>query len=197
MMVGVEAIISQGVSHRMQYAATASDDAPASFVQESLPQAFASIPDLRCTQGTRSSMTAILSLAVVAVRANHTSVLTMAEWAAHQARHVRRATTPHHTTVQRLFARRDSADLAAAIVLPAGALHAGGRGRDHLLIVKQNQPSLLADIQPIFAPLTAEERACSGVQTVQPLVFQSAQTVEQGHGRIEERRIRVLSALAT
>jgi len=46
---------------------------------KTLPQAFARIPDPRRKQGTRYSVAAILSPAVVAVLANHTSVLAMAE----------------------------------------------------------------------------------------------------------------------
>ena len=62
----------------MQYTATTSDGATVSFAVETLPQAFASIPDPRRTQGRRYSVAAIVSLAVVAVLANHTSVLAMA-----------------------------------------------------------------------------------------------------------------------
>jgi predicted transposase YbfD/YdcC len=279
----------------MQYTATTSDGATVRFAVETLPQAFASIPDPRRKQGTRYSVAAILSLVVVAVLANHTSVLAMAEWAARQTRHVRRAlglrrdTTPHQTTIQRLLARLDPAAVAAAVervfdpcmpgdvrergsqgvaldgkaqrgrlrhgATPTHPIHAvsafchdlGGvlaqlvvdaqqheaeltvapdaikqidwqgrvltgdalycqqalcrqvveAGGDYLLIVKQNQPSLLADIEQLFAPLTAEERARSGVHSVPGLVFQSAQTVEKGHGRIEERQIRVSSELAS
>ena len=64
------------------------------------------------------------------------------------------------------------------------------------MIVKANQPTLLADIEQVFAPRTPEERARTGVQRVQPLVFERAPTVEKGHGRIEERTIRVSSELA-
>ena len=69
-------------------------------------------------------------------------------------------------------------------------------GGDYLLIVKENQPTLLADIEQVFAPLTAEEQARSGVHTVHPLAIQTYQTVEKGHGRMEERQIRVSSELA-
>ena len=88
----------------MEYTATASSGESVTFALETLPQAFATIPDPRRKQGRRYSVAAILSLAVVAVLANHTSVLAMAEWAARQTRHVRRAlgferdTTPHQTT---------------------------------------------------------------------------------------------------
>jgi len=279
----------------MQYTATTSSGASVSFAVETLPQAFAHIPDPRRKQGTRYSLAAILSLAVVAVLANHTSVLAMAEWAARQTRHVRRAlgfrrdTTPHQTTIQRLLARLDPADVAAAVqrvfdpcapgevrdrgsqgvaldgkaqrgrlrhgATPTHPIHAvsafchdlagvlaqlvvdaqqhqaeltvapdairqidwQGRvltgdalycqqvvcaqvveaGGDYLLIVKENQPTLLADIQQVFAPLTHEERARSGIHTVQPLAIQTYRTVEKGHGRLEERQIQVSSELAS
>lgn len=278
----------------MQYTATSSDGESVTFAVETLPEAFAHIPDPRRAQGTRYSVAAILSLAVVAVLANHTSVLAIAEWAERQTRHVRRAlgfrrhTTPHQTTIQRLFARLDPQEVAAAVerlfeartpgevrergsqgvaldgkaqrgrlrhgasathpihavtafchdlggvlaqlvvdaqqheaeltvapeaigkidwqgrVLTGDALYcqqglcrqvveAGG---DYLLIVKENQPSLLADIQQVFAPLTVEERERSGVHTVQPLAITTYRTVEKGHGRLEERQIRVSSELA-
>src|SRR5262245_52637091 len=105
----------------MQYSATASTGATVTFAVETLPQAFAHIPDPRRAQGTRYSVAAILSLAVVALLANHTSVLAMAEWAARQTRHVRRAlgferhSTPHQTTIARLLARLDPAAVAAAV----------------------------------------------------------------------------------
>src|SRR3954454_1113825 len=89
----------------MQYTASASRGASVSFAVESLPQAFARIPDPRRKQGTRYSVAAILSLAVVAILANHTSVLAMAEWAERQTRHVRcalgfrRSATPHRPPI--------------------------------------------------------------------------------------------------
>jgi predicted transposase YbfD/YdcC len=278
----------------MQYTATSSSGATVSFAVETLPQAFAHIPDPRRKQGTRYSVAAILSLAVVAVLSNHTSVLAIAEWAFRQTRHVRRAlgfrrgTTPHQTTIQRLLARLDPAAVATAVervfearrpgqlrhrgtqgvaldgkaqrgrlrhgatathpihavtafchdlggvlaqlvvdaqqqqaeltvapdtikqidwqgrVLTGDALYcqqalctqvvqAGG---DYLVIVKQNQPTLLSDIVQVFAPLTAEEQARMGVHTVHPLPIQVYRTVEKGHGRLEERVIRVSSELA-
>jgi predicted transposase YbfD/YdcC len=278
----------------MQYSATTSTGATVQFAVETLPQAFATIPDPRRKQGTRYSLAAILSLAVVAVLANHTSVLAIAEWASRQTCHVRRAlgfqrtTTPHQTTIQRLLARLDPTAVATAVervfeartpgevrergsqgvaldgkaqrgrlrhgATPTHPIHAvsafchdlGGvlaqlvvdaqqheaeltvapdaigqldwhgrvltgdalycqqalcvqvveAGGDYLLIVKENQPSLLADIQQVFAPLTAEEQARTGVHTVHPLPIQTYRTVEKGHGRLEERQIRVSSDLA-
>src|SRR5262249_10591141 len=106
---------------RMQYTATASDGTTVTFAVETLPEAFARIPDPRRKQGTRYSVAAILSLAVVAILANHTSVLAMAEWAARQTRHVRRASglrrdaPPHQPPIQRLLARLAPADVAAAV----------------------------------------------------------------------------------
>jgi predicted transposase YbfD/YdcC len=68
-------------------------------------------------------------------------------------------------------------------------------GGDYLLIVKQNQPTLLADIAQVFTPITAAELTRTGVQTVHPLPIQTYRSVEKGHGRIEERQIRVSSEL--
>jgi hypothetical protein len=69
-------------------------------------------------------------------------------------------------------------------------------GGEYLLIVKENQPTLLADSMQVFTPLTAEEAARTGVHTVVPLATQTYRTVEKGHGRLEERQIRVSSELA-
>jgi predicted transposase YbfD/YdcC len=278
----------------MQSTASASHGATVTFAVETLPQAFAHSPDPRRKQGTRYSVAAILSLAVVAVLANHTSVLAIAEWAECQTRHVRRAlgfrrsTTPHQTTIQRLLARLEPAAGAAAVehvfdpVMPSevrargsqgvavdGKAHRGrlrhgltsthpihavsafchdlggvlaqlvvnaqqheaeltiasevirqidwqGRvltgdalycqqalctqvveaGGEYLLSVKKNQPTLLADSMQLFAPLTAEERSRTGVHTVHPLPLQTYLSVEKGHGRLEERQLRVSSELA-
>lgn len=69
-------------------------------------------------------------------------------------------------------------------------------GEDELPIVKENQRTLLADIQRVFAPLKPAERERSGVHTVHPLPIQTYRTVEKGHGRLSERQIRVSSELA-
>ena len=278
----------------MQYTATASNGETVTFALETLPQAFAAIPDPRRAQGLRYSLAAIVSLAVVAVLANHTSVLAIAEWATRQTRHVRRAlgfrrdTTPHQTTKQRKNAHHNPSAVAAAgervfeqrtpgeirprgsqgvaldgkaqrgrlrhgaapthpihavsafchdlggvlaqlvvdaqqheaelTVAPQAIRHIDWQGRvltgdalycqqalcaqvveaggDYLLIVKENQPTLLADIQQVFTPLTAEERERTGVHTVHRLPMATARTVEKGHGRLEERQIRVSSELA-
>src|SRR4051794_26226419 len=89
----------------LHYTASASNGARVTFAGATRPQAFARIPDPHRNQGTRYAVAAILSPAVVAVRANHTAVLAIAEWAARQPRHVRRARgfrrtpTPHRPTI--------------------------------------------------------------------------------------------------
>ena len=278
----------------MQYTATKADGTSVAFRLETLPQAFATVADPRRAQGTRYSIASLLSLAVVALLSNHTSVLAIAEWAARQSPDLRRAlgisrgTSPHQTTIQRLFQRLDPAAVACAVhrvfeqslpgdvrprgyqgvaidgkaqrgrlrynthptpsvqavsafchdlggvlaqlvvdtqqheteqtvapqalaqldwqgrVLTGDALYcqqalsrqvveAGG---DYLFIVKENQPSLLADIQQVFTPLSAEEQARTGVHTVHPLPVRTYHSVEKGHGRLEERHIQVTSELA-
>jgi predicted transposase YbfD/YdcC len=59
-------------------------------------------------------------------------------------------------------------------------LDAGG---DYLLLVKDNQPSLLREITWLFAPASAREAPL-------PLLDQrTARTVERGHGRTNDRRV--------
>ena len=56
-------------------------------------------------------------------------------------------------------------------------------GGDYLLLVKDNQPTLLRDIRWLFAPATAREQPL-------PLVDQRlARTVERGHGRTDDTRV--------
>lgn len=64
-------------------------------------------------------------------------------------------------------------------------------GGDYLWIVKANQPTLLADIQQVFAPTAP----LPGWSDPAP-DWTTARTVETGHGRIEERVITVSSMLA-
>jgi predicted transposase YbfD/YdcC len=66
---------------------------------------------------------------------------------------------------------------------------------DYLILFKENQPTLLADIVQLFVPLTVEERHRTGIHTVHPLPIATDRTVEKGHGRLEERLIRVASEL--
>ncbi len=86
-----------------------------------LLSAFAAVPDPRRAQGRRFALPAILALAVSALLANHLSVLAIAQWGARQRPALlqtlgfRDGTTPHQSTVQRLFRVLDPAALSAAI----------------------------------------------------------------------------------
>lgn len=56
-------------------------------------------------------------------------------------------------------------------------------GGDYLLAVKENQPGLLQEISWLFEPASVRE------QPLSLLDERSAQTVERGHGRTQDRRI--------
>jgi predicted transposase YbfD/YdcC len=83
--------------------------------------AFATVPDPRRRQGTRYRLAAILALALVAILANHLSVLAIAQWGAEQSPALRRAlgfpsgSTPCQSTLQRLFAQLDPDGLIAVL----------------------------------------------------------------------------------
>ncbi len=63
-------------------------------------------------------------------------------------------------------------------------------GGDYLWFVKENQPTVLAEIETLCTPppLTPGQAPPS-------LVFTTAQSVDSGHGRLEERMITVSEAL--
>src|SRR5947209_7683717 len=61
-------------------------------------------------------------------------------------------------------------------------------GGDYLFLVKGNQPTLLEEIQLLFAPVPAAKRAGQGVLL---LPEQTAQTSEKGHGRLNIRSLGV------
>jgi predicted transposase YbfD/YdcC len=64
-------------------------------------------------------------------------------------------------------------------------------GGDYFWWVKDNQPSLLADLELLFA----DEYVCAGWSA--PAVdFTTAASVEKGHGRVEQRVLRASSLLA-
>jgi len=75
-----------------------------------------------------------------------------------------------------MFAQRN---LSAQIVAAEG---------DYIWTVKKNQAELYDDIAWLFAPLRPDER-------VADFDFQTAETVDKGHGRLEERTLRVSSLL--
>ena len=87
----------------------------------SLFQAFSPVRDPRRRQGTRFPLPAVLTMAVAAILSNHLSLTAIAEWGADQSPEIKRALgfpktkTPHLSTLQRLFARLDPAELAAAL----------------------------------------------------------------------------------
>lgn len=95
----------------------------------SLAAAFAAVPDPRRQASIRYPLAAVLSLAVAAILANHTSVLAIAEWGRRQRRDVLAAlgvpehAAPCQSTLQRLFRRLDpdavSATVSAALAPPA------------------------------------------------------------------------------
>jgi predicted transposase YbfD/YdcC len=64
-------------------------------------------------------------------------------------------------------------------------------GGDYVWIVKDNQPTLRADIELLF-----DDECVSAGWSAPSVDFSSARTVEGGHGRIEERVLTVSSMLA-
>ena len=276
----------------MQYTVPAPTDGLVTLPVGTLLAALATIPDPRRTHGTRYSLASILALVITAILTNHTAVLAMTQWIAHQPTAFRRTlgftrmTTPHQTTVQRVLqqvapiavvaalrrvldpqepgvvrargsqgvaldgkaqrGRHHDPDVASSVDVVTALCHGVGgllgqtvvqapveaeqtvvpaviaqvdwtgrvltgdaascqtticiqvvaAGGDYLVRVKANQPTLFADIQQVFTPLTAEEQARSGIHTVHPLPMHTARTVVKAHGRIEERTIRVTSELA-
>jgi predicted transposase YbfD/YdcC len=77
--------------------------------------------------------------------------------------------------------------LLAQRTLSAQIVEAGG---DYLWIVKDNQATVLAEIETLFTPPPVAPGHAAPA-----LDFTTAQHVEQGHGRLEERRITVSSLL--
>lgn len=251
----------------------------------SVAAAFAFVPDPRRQASVQYPLAALLSLAVAAILANHSSVLAIAEWGRRQSRALLDelglpgTTAPCQSTLQRLFRRLDpdavSAALSAAfapaaapaptarggqgvaidgkaqrgrlqyqtggspvhalsafthdqgVVLAQEPIEQGAdkaeaeltvapqlvaridwRGRvltgdalfcqrtlcqqvvaaggDYLLVVKENQPTLLRDIELLFDPPAA----------VRPPALddrRTARTIECGHGRRQEIRSLVAS----
>lgn len=99
----------------------AATPAPVTIPAPALLTAFATVPDPRRRQGTRYPLPALLALAVAAILANHTSLLAIAEWGAAQSGAIKRAlgfpsaSTPHVSTLQRVFRRLDPDALEVAL----------------------------------------------------------------------------------
>ena len=64
-------------------------------------------------------------------------------------------------------------------------------GGDYVWIIKDNQPETHQDLMRLFAP----ERVVKGFSPASHDDFQTAESVDKGHGRIERRTITVSSAL--
>jgi predicted transposase YbfD/YdcC len=73
--------------------------------------------------------------------------------------------------------------------LSAQIVEAGG---DYCWIVKENQPTLYDDLRLLFGPQPAD---LPGTSTI-PDDFVTVQTVDKGHGRLEERVLTISSLLA-
>jgi predicted transposase YbfD/YdcC len=71
------------------------------------------------------------------------------------------------------------------------SLQIGQAGGAYVWTVKDNQPTLRADIEKLFEPDVSVVKGFSAG----PTDYQTAQTINKGHGRIETRRITVTSQL--
>src|SRR5947208_927248 len=99
----------------------AQSSVPLSISPRSLAAAFAHVPDPRRHASVTYALSALLTLAVAALLANHLSVLAIAEWGARQSPDLLRtlgfadARTPCQSTLQRLFSKLDGHALSAAL----------------------------------------------------------------------------------
>jgi predicted transposase YbfD/YdcC len=99
----------------------AQSSVPLSVSPRSLAAAFAHVPDPRRHASVTYALSAILTLAVAAILANHLSVLASAEWGARQSPELLRTLgfpagrTPCQSTLQRLFSKLDGHALSAAL----------------------------------------------------------------------------------
>lgn len=108
----------------------------------SLLAAFAQVPDPRRGASVVYPLASLLALAITAMLANQRSVLAIAEWAARQSAAVleplglQPGQTPCQSTLQRLFARLDSAAVSGALsaTLAEQAPASAGRGRQGVAI---------------------------------------------------------------
>ncbi len=123
----------------------------------SVLDAFAQVPDPRRAQGRRVPLPAVLALAVPAILANHLSILAIAEWGAAQPAAwlaglgFRTGKTPHQTTLQRLFRKRDSLALRAAltaVVAPPIAPPSRGAHRGWPSTARRNAAGRPAPMRP-------------------------------------------------
>lgn len=105
----------------MESTATSGSFATVTITSASLLTAFTQVPDPRRGASVIYPLSSLLALAVTAMLANQRSVLAIAEWATRQSDAVlaplglRAGHTPCQSTVQRLFAKLDSAAVSAAL----------------------------------------------------------------------------------
>jgi predicted transposase YbfD/YdcC len=139
-----------------------------------LQVAFATVPDPRRAQGRRFSLAAILTLAVAAILANHTSEQAIAEWGADQDTPTKRAlgftkgVTPHQSTIQRLFRRLDPLAVAAALsqVFDPPPSVARARGEAGVAVDGKAQRGRLPFVRRTGTPVHALTAFCHQTQVV-------------------------------
>ena len=125
--------------------------------------ALAQVPDPRRRQGRRFSLRAILTLILAGLLADQPSEQAIAEWGADLAPDLKRArgfpkaTTPHHTTLQRLLRRLDPLALTAALqrVFDPPTPSPPARGADGVSLDGKAQRGRLAFGPPGGAPVHA------------------------------------------
>ena len=106
-------------THHWSSDATAGTPSP--IIPHALVEAFAMVRDPRARHGQRFTVTALLTLAVAAMLANHLSPFAIAQWGTEQDAASKRAmgfpkgVTPHQSTFHRLFRRLDPALLSSAL----------------------------------------------------------------------------------
>lgn len=94
---------------------------PLAVSPRSLAAAFARVPDPRRAASVTYALSAVLTLAVAAILANHRSVLAITEWGARQSPELLRTLgfpdgrTPRQSTLQRLFSKLDGQALAVVL----------------------------------------------------------------------------------
>lgn len=156
-------------------AARRSSPAVLAIAPASLYTAFAQLPDPRRKQGTRYALAAVLTLAVAAILSNHRSVLAIAEWGAAQSAAIKQAlgfpggSTPHQTTIQRLFRQLDPAPLATVLTRffdPDGPGELRARGSQGIAIDGKAQRGRLQHTDEPTHPVHAVSAFCHDVGLV-------------------------------
>lgn len=136
-----------------------------------LTDAFAAVIDPRARQGRRFTLTAMLTLAVAALLANHLSPLAIAQWGAEQDTLTKQAMgftkgiTPHQSTFQRLFRRLDPAVLSAALSAHDASITTRVRGAEGVALDGKAYRGCLAYAAPTRCPVHALS-ACTHAQGV-------------------------------